>query len=368
MRARVAGAASLAALALFSFASIVAPAVSAQEIPGVWQVGWDSAHMTSSSLAGRVARGGSAFHVTATIQISAPPNLPDRCAFKKSFTLTQDTSPALSDEGYFSGVNPAFTCNGTYTASLNGSAPLTPDSDTFDTPLPFLHPSWGVAAPTVKAGGDGTSLDVSWAPPAGNPPDLVGYHVVRTFTPAGGGKAVVKEADVETASYTEHVGASYGSYSYTVAARYWGVGGPKSAEVSSAASQPVLATVAAPSPAAGVPVKPSPNPAAGVPPIPNLPRTEIPNISVPGLPGTTEVPDPQRVDTPEPGGPDAVKPKSPLSATAMVDHPTGGGLNGRTIAVVAASVLVLGLIAAQLAFLSRRAAALELLTEDEAQS
>jgi hypothetical protein len=372
----------------------------------LWDVHWENnvAHEygTSPTLSGRAAYLDSGYGVTATISFSS--DLGEHqgaCVATPSFTLTHtgNASTGLSNTGVFDGIAPGVRCNGTYTASLKARNGVSSSQTSALQPFTYTHPSAGVAAPTVKAGSDGTSLVVSWAPPADATPDLVGYTVTRTFTPAGGGKPDVKTTDVAGTSFTEQVGNHYGGYSYTVQARYWGTGGPTTQGAPSDPSKPAQASVAAPSPGGGDTVSPGKTPgsgdgggtgggggggAAGTPgkpviqtgtnvnrsffPIPNLPRTETPHIGLPALPGissgTTEVPNPSRYDIPEPGTAEAVKPKTPLSASAMVDHPSGGGLNGRTIALVVASVLVLGLIAAQLAFLSRRAAALELLPED----
>lgn len=395
--AGLAAVAALGAMSLLSLGLVDAEPAAGQSV--VWDVHWNDnvqgkTYTASPSLGGRAAYADSGYGVTATVTFSSNLGAHEAaCITTPTFELAHDrpSSPPIRNDGLFDGVNPGVRCNGTYAAVLRASDPLSPTHPTSPlNPFTYTHASTGVGTPTVKAGSDGTSLVVTWAAPADVTPDLVGYHVKRTFQPAAGGAPAVKEADVSATSFSEQVGSDYGGYSYTVQARYWGTGGPGSAEILSDPSGPAQASVAKPSPGRGDTVTPgtgstgaggtgtggagkpvintAPGAGKGFFPIPNVPRTEAPNIAIPAIPGistgTTETLDPQRLDTPEPGGPEAIKPKTPLSATAMVDHPSGGGLNGRTVAIVAASVLVLGLIAAQLAFLSRRAAALELLPED----
>lgn len=376
----------LAVAALGAGAVLAAPAAAGQSV--TWDVHWDNnnpgaAYTSSPSFSGRAAYLDSGYGVTATIAFSG--NVPGQCIGAATFTLTHtgNSATGLSNAGVFNGINPGVICNGTYKANLSARNPVAAGPSSALQPFTYQHPSTGVAKPALAQGSDGTSLVVSWAPPPGATPDLVGYQVTRTYQPAAGGPPQVANIainDPGTTSYAEEVGNDDGGYQFTVQARYWGVGGPGAAEVLSGASQPAQATVAAPQQQGGNATpgtaaggaKPVINTAPGAAssffPVPNVPHTDTPDPAVPGLPtlstATTEALDPQGLDLPEPGGPVAVKPKTPLTASAMVDHPTRGGLNGRTIAIVAASVLVLGLIAAQLTFLSRRASELELVPEE----
>lgn len=157
--------------------------------------------------------------------------------FETTITITKEYAGAATSGNY-----------GIYTYPGGGAA--YPIFETY-TPITFAIPAPAApAAPGVALGGDGASVDVTWAAPADNGSAITGYDV--TLTPASGQSSTQSVAgDVLSASFS---GLTPGaSYTATVVA--------KNAGGSSAASAASV-SVAIPAVVPAVPAAPTVAPAA----------------------------------------------------------------------------------------------------------
>lgn len=330
--------------------------------------------------------------VQAVTEVTAPAGLPAGCTSTLGDSAGRKTLTREAGNRHPSSATLTTTCNGTYqvriTAFHQGRSCTLSVCDWSDTGLTHtLTGSLAVAAPApspaaATATSSGRSVDVTWTPVVGAPPDFLGYRVDRVS--ANGTTVTLATIDDRTAaSFTDgDPPAEGGTTTYRVIGRRGGPGG----EVQSAPTPATVEVAAAPA-APGEPGgQPGGQPGPGPGTTPGTEPGPSPGVSTPGGrpsitggPGSTiRVP---RVGTPsrsffpplltppvsqedagfdealpfdlddvEPGADEAILPDDELAAPSSLEEVTGRGL-----VIPFATALVLAVWAFHLRYLARAA-------------